>query len=378
MNRKVFCIVAKILRNAHAHHKQQSVVLHLKWEGKAVPKKNTIDVIIGSYGTKEASTIHWLTFDITNGMFHEVMAIDGLENPSFLTLNKDLTRLYAISEVEEGKVHSFRVNHQSKSIQLLNTKPTYGAPCYVMVDSDEQYVFSANYGGGSIVTHHLQNDGSLGRSADCKVHGNMQSNVSNIHTIRQVRDTNYYIATDLGQDRLYVYIQSDNGSMKLHRTIEMPSGSGPRHIDFHPALNRMYVVSEFHWRVYTFQYDHDWNHIDCIQSTPTLPDNFKGDNYGADIHVTSQGDFLFTSNRGHHSLTSFRIKKDGTIEPLAYTPTLGEWPRNFAILPNSPYIIVANEHTNNIVGMVMKENGNLEQVTLPYTIQQPVCIQTLK
>lgn len=341
-------------------------------------KDASYDIIIGSYGTKEESTIHWLIFDTAKGSFHEVMNYKGIENPSYLTINKDKTRLYAISEMTEGNIHSFHINHQSKLIHPLNTRPTRGIPCYVMLDADEKYAFSANYGGGSIVSHHLKADGSLDTPSDFSVHGGTQSNnVSNIHTIRQVRNTNFYIATDLGQDKLYVYTLSLNGRMKLCQTIEMPDGCGPRHISFHPTLNRMYVVSEFHWRVFTFEYNHEWSHIHCIQSSPTLPDGFKGENYGADIHVTSSGDFLFTSNRGHHSLTTFNISWDGTINPIAYTPTLGEWPRNFIILPNSPYIIIANEHTNNIVGMMIKENGDLEQITKTYTIQKPVCIQAL-
>ena len=339
--------------------------------------RKSYDVIIGSYGTANEPTINWLTFYPTEGEFREIAHYKGVENPSYLTLNKNRTGLYVISEVEEGMIHSFHIDRQTKTIAHLNAKSTQGAPCYVTLDADERYVLSANYGGGSVVSHHLKKDGSLGTPSKPIVHGNTHSNKpSHIHTIRQVPHTDYYIATDLGCDKLYVLTFSKNGQIQLVRTIDVESASGPRHICFHPTKNRMYVVSEFKSCVFTFSYNNNLSDIHCVQVSPTLPKQFKGENFGADIHMTSEGKFLFTSNRGHHSLTTFRISPDGMIDPIAYTPSGGEWPRNFIILPDSPYIIVLNEHTDNIVGMKMDANGELQHITAPFTIPKPVCIQT--
>jgi len=275
-------------------------------------------------------------------------------------------------------IHGFEINKQNKMIHPLNMRPTHGAPCYVTLGENEQYVLSANYGGGSVISQQLEEDGSIGTSSDCIVHGKKDAHrTSHIHTIIQVPHTDYYMATDLGRDKLYTYTFRENNQLREHRTIDMETGSGPRHICFHPTLNQMYIVSEFKSCVYTFTYNNNMSDVRCIQSSPTLPNQYTGENFGADIHINSLGSFLFTSNRGHHSLTTFRISSDGMIDPIAYTPTAGEWPRNFMILPNSPYVIVANEHSDHIVGMKYDVNGELQQVTTPYPIPKPVCIKSI-
>ena len=341
-------------------------------------QRTSYDIIIGSYGTKDKATIHWLTLDIKEGKFRRLMAYKDIENPSYLTVNRDKTKLYAISEVDHGSIHSYQIDHHKNQLYKLNAKLTHGSPCYVTLTEDEQFVLSANYGGGSFISHYLNDDGSLGTSSDLLVHeASEPDRISHIHTIRNIPGTDYYIATDLGQDKLYVYMIDSKGQFHLQQTVDLPDRSGPRHISFHPTLNILYVITEFQSTVYTLTFTNDLSHMQFIQSSPTLPEGFLGNNYGADIHVTDSGKFLFTSNRGHHSVTTFKISSDGTIEPFTYTPTHGEWPRHFTILPDGPYMIIANEHTNNIVGMAIKDNGELEQVTAPYPIVAPVCIKSL-
>ena len=111
------------------------------------------------------------------------------------------------------------------------------------------------------------------------------------------------------------------------------------------------------------------------QTISTLPDEFTGDNTCADIHISSDGKFLYTSNRGHNSIAIFAVDKDsGHLTRIAHEPTRGETPRNFTLSPTEDYLLVANQTTNNIVCF----RRNIETGVLVYVDEieapTPVCL----
>src|SRR5699024_12797254 len=60
-----------------------------------------------SFPTRRSSDlIHWLEFDAKQETIRKVTSFTGIENPSFLTVNRKKDHLYAISEVDNGEVRS--------------------------------------------------------------------------------------------------------------------------------------------------------------------------------------------------------------------------------------------------------------------------------
>ena len=45
--------------------------------------------------------------------------------------------------------------------------------------------------------------------------------------------------------------------------------------------------------------------------------------------MSNDGKFLYLSNRGHNSITVFKIKNDHTLELIQRISTFGEFPRDF-------------------------------------------------
>jgi 6-phosphogluconolactonase len=53
-----------------------------------------------------------------------------------------------------------------------------------------------------------------------------------------------------------------------------------------------------------------------IQSTSTLPADYKGNNSTAEIQIDADGRFLYVTNRGHDSIAVYAIDaKNGTLTP---------------------------------------------------------------
>lgn len=87
-------------------------------------------------------------------------AISGVASPSFVTVNQAGNRLYTVSEIENGEVVSFEIDIINKKLREINCQTSGGAaPCYISLGQDDQCLFTANYGGGNVAVHPLNDDG---------------------------------------------------------------------------------------------------------------------------------------------------------------------------------------------------------------------------
>ncbi|UFT98677.1 lactonase family protein [Radiobacillus kanasensis] len=338
-------------------------------------------VFVGTYGGEGEDAIQLLLFDSKNGSLKKVTSTSGIASPSFLAVNHGQNRLYAVSEVDNGEVVCYDVDIKEATLTEINRQSTDGSsPCFVSLDKGEQWLFTANYGGGSVVAHALSEDGVLFPIADRKSYNaeNEKEKLSHPHSIAPIPNTNKFLVTDLGFDGLYLYqFNRDTSTLELVVEVAAVTGSGPRHFAIHPELQNIYVVNEFNSSISVYSYDDAIETLELVQQIETIPDDFKEDNYGADIHLSPTGSYLYASNRGHHSIATYKILGDGRLSSLQQTPTMGEWPRNFAIVPNAEYLLVANEHSDSIVVMKIDEEGIPRATEQVYSVHRPVCLKVM-
>ena len=112
-----------------------------------------------------------------------------------------------------------------------------------------------------------------------------------------------------------------------------------------------------------------------IETVSSLPAGYEQDSYGADIHLSSNGRFVYCSNRGHNSIAIFlRDTQTGRIKLIGNEPVQGDWPRNFAISPNGKFLIVGNQRSNNISVFSVNKNGSLTYTGKSISVPSPVCL----
>ncbi|MEL6986698.1 MAG: beta-propeller fold lactonase family protein, partial [Bacteroidota bacterium] len=111
-----------------------------------------------------------------------------------------------------------------------------------------------------------------------------------------------------------------------------------------------------------------------VASFSTLPDNFDGSNTCADIHISSDGQFLYASNRGHNSIAIFKIEADGSLIAKGHESTKGDHPRNFSLSPDEKFLLVANQKTNNIVSFKRDLATGMLSFASEVEAPAPVCI----
>ena len=85
-----------------------------------------------------------------------------------------------------------------------------------------------------------------------------------------------------------------------------------------------------------------------MQVLSTLPPGFSGKPWGADMHLTPDGRFLYTSERTSSTLAAFRVDPhSGRLTPLHWFPTVAQ-PRAFNIDPSGAYLLSSGQLSNSV------------------------------
>jgi 6-phosphogluconolactonase len=192
------------------------------------------------------------------------------------------------------------------------------------------------------------------------------------HQIITDLDGNHVFGVDLGADKVNVW-NLDSGTGKLiANTVPfapVASGSGSRHMAFHPDRQHAYVLSELASSVTVFSYDPVRAAFIWQQTISALPADFNGTNTAAEVRIHPSGRFLYTTNRGHNSVAMFEIEPEtGQLEVIGWESTRGQWPRGMNIDPSGNFLYAANQNTDNIaVFRIQLSNGKLKFSTLVNT-----------
>src|SRR5664279_5614589 len=114
---------------------------------------------VGSYTTPErggqGNGINVYRVDRRSGAFTHVQHLGGLENPSFLALNKAGSHLYSVHG-DRTEANAFTVDPQTGHIAPLNRQSTGGYnPVHLAFDATGRFLAVCNYGTDSVSYTHL-------------------------------------------------------------------------------------------------------------------------------------------------------------------------------------------------------------------------------
>ncbi len=360
-------------------------------EQPAAQTPDRLWVYLGTYTRKTSQGIYWAELDLQAGRLELKGLAAPLANPSFLAIHPNGQWMYAVGEMgdfqgkKQGAVSALAIQPDG-TLKLLNQQPSGGpGPCHLTVDSTGRYVVVANYGGGSVASLPIQQDGRL--QAPVSV---IQHTGSSVHPQRQqgphAHSVNFdptgklVIAADLGLDKLLVYrLEPTTGTLSPHDPpwVQVDPGAGPRHFAFHPSGRFAYVINELASTITAFTYQPDKGLFQPLQTISTLPEGFTGTNTTAEVQVHPSGRFLYGSNRGHDSLAIFTIDPaTGKLALKGHVSTQGKTPRNFGIDPTGQYLVAANQDSDNVVLFrIDTQTGQLMSTCRQIQVSMPVCVK---
>ena len=345
------------------------------------------DLLIGTYTEgSDSQGLYRLRFDAGSGLLEpNPRQVVASRNPSWLVLNAAATRLFVANENGPGqadpvgRVSSLAVHPSSNWLTPLTQAITLGdEPTHVALSADERYLFVSNYGsranpGGSLVVLPVDTRGRIGAPVQLAthpasgVHADRQQS-PHVHSAVLSPDGRTLFVSDLGADRLFAYrYDPANAERPLSPAdppaIELPPGSGPRHLLFSGDGTQAFATLELSAQVARF------DHVDGTLVLRQLVDlaaldERKAHSPGA-LHLAPDGRFLYVSDRAEtNQIRVFALRDHQSLEEIQRRDSEGREPREFAIDPSGNYLLVANQRSDSLVVMQRDPDSGLIGETL--------------
>ncbi|MFO2464389.1 lactonase family protein [Pseudomonas sp. 15FMM2] len=356
----------------------------------------TYELLVGSYTAGSSEGIYRLKFDSRSGRFsgQPVLAAQT-QNPSWLTVSKDQKRVYVVNENGPGqqdpvgRVSSYELNPQTFELTLINQVQSLGnEPTHSSSAKDERHLFIANYSvledpGGSLAVLPVDAEGKLSAPVQLSGHPasrvNPQRQASNhVHSVVSSPDGKYVFANDLGADRIFVYHYDPKANHELPLTpaepsfVQLPPGSGPRHLLFSADGKHAWLTMEMSAQIAVFDYqDGKLTQRQLVDMAAGQP---VSDKAGAALHASSDGKFLYVSNRGTaNQLLVYSIDpRTAQLNEIQRRSVEGDHPREFSLDPSGNFLLVANQKSNEIVVLERDpKTGLLGKTTQKLAIDAP-------
>ncbi|WP_259460845.1 beta-propeller fold lactonase family protein [Paraburkholderia sp. BL23I1N1] len=294
----------------------------------------------------DSQDISVFNLDKSNGSMTavETVGVGGTVMP--MSFSPDHLRLYAGLRSKPYRVVSFAVNPLDGRLIELGRAPLADSMAYVSTDATGRYLFSASYGGNLLAVNRIGADG---------VAGDVQQTIGTgpmAHAIRNAPDNRYVFASVLGADA-WLRLKFDASTGQLTEdaapAYSLPPKSGPRHFVFSADHRFAYLIDELDGKLHVLAFDGARDTVKPVQTISILPPNFWGDKpWGADLHLTPDGRFLYASERTSSTLAAYKISAaSGKLTRIGTFQTEKQ-PRGFNIDPSGQYLLAVGQLSTNL------------------------------
>ena len=284
--------------------------------------------------------------------------------PAPLVIDKNKKFLY-VGCRDSLEITTLLRNQKSGELEILNSTSLPSDPCYLALDKKNKFLFSAYYGAGIITVHSINKDGSINQRL-------IESIVTaqGSHCIQSNHSNNYVFSTAIAETKdndsnnsIFQYIFNQTTGQLIPNTpykLTLSEQLGPRHFCFHPQKNDLvYFSNEQGSSVSVSQINQKTGTLKYLQHISTLPENYNQENTCSQIHITSNGKFLFAPNRGHNSIASFSIDQNsGLLNKINHT-MVDPVPRAFNLDPSGEYLYVTGLTTGNLLTYKINSNNGI-------------------
>ncbi|WP_085640534.1 MULTISPECIES: lactonase family protein [unclassified Pseudomonas] len=341
--------------------------------GLSSASAETFQLLVGSYTAGASQGIYRMSFDSATGRIGpNPLQVVKSANPSWLTLSKDQRKLFVVNENGPGqkdpvgRVSSYAINPKTQALSLISQVQSLGnEPTHSSLSGDASHLFVSNYSvaedpGGTLAVVPVGSDGRLKPVVQMSAHPasrvNPERQASNhVHSTVSSPDGRYVFSNDLGADKVFIYRYDPKANPELPLTpaktasVELPPGSGPRHLLFSADGKHAWLTMEMSAQVAVFDYR------DGVLTQTQLVDLAAGqptsDKAAAALHASADGKFLYVSNRGTaNQMLVFAIDPaSGKLSELQRRSVEGDHPREFSLDPTGKFLLIANQKSNGIV-----------------------------
>jgi len=338
-------------------------------------------------GGPGAKGIYRSTFNQTDGKLSPAELAAEVGSPGFLALHPDGTKLYAVASFPGGPgAMGYRIQ-PGGGLEVINSSPTGdGGGAHIAVHPSGRFLLTAQYGAGSTALFPLDDAGRLGTAVIHRHTGGSRvvkgrQDAPHAHWCGFSPDGRFALVPDLGMDGVVIYrVDLERPAIERHGFAASVPGGGPRHLRFSPDGKFIYLLNELSLSVTTYAWEPQSGTARLLATVPALSEEAKAKeafNSAAEILVHPGGRFVYSSNRGHDSVTVYRADPaTSALSVIQVQPVRGAFPRNINLAPGGGWLLAAGADSNTVsVHRVDPASGLLTYQTKGViNVPAPICI----
>src|SRR5215475_7246655 len=307
--------------------------------------------------------------DMSTGALTPVGKAEAAKLVMPMTLSPNKKFLYAVVRSQPTRVLTYAIDPATGALSQKASAPLPDSMPYVSTDQTGRFLFTASYGGDKLAVSPIGENGLVEAEAIQVI-----PTGRNAHSILPDRGNKFVYAATLGANQVLQFtFDSKTGKLAANEpaAVSPEAGHGPRHLAFSPDNKYLYVLNELSGHVTQYAIDPGKGTLTLVDSissvpaeaglawgqaqapvgataapAPAVPKAEKPKVWAADIQITPNGKFLYTTERTTNKIALFTVAP-GTGK-LAYVTNFATeaQPRGIRIDPTGQFLVASGEKSD--------------------------------
>ena len=367
-------------------HLSKILIFSLISQFKIIGYTKPLDIFFGT-GGRGSDGIYHATFNPENGKFTPSKLAAKIGSPGFLATHPNGKILYSVGRWDEGSgALGYHIGKKGELTEFTRMICPDGGSAHIAAHPSGKFLITAQYGGGSVALFPLDSNGKLGKPTITEHQGGSKvvakrQESPHPHWTGFSPDGKYALIPDLGLDQIVIYkVDTKKLAITEHGVGQSVPGGGPRHMRFSTDGKFIYLLNELNLSVTTFAWDTKKGTAKRLTTAPAISEKVKAGesfNSAAEILVHPNGQFVYSSNRGHDTVSVYQANpKTGKLKVVQVQPVRGAFPRNINLTPDADWLLAAGADSNTISAhRINQETGKLTyQRGSVINVPSPICI----
>jgi 6-phosphogluconolactonase len=321
--------------------------------------------------------------DMSTGALTPVGKTEAAKLVMPMTLSPNKKYLYAVIRSQPTRVLTYAVDPATGALTQKASAPLPDSMPYVSTDHTGRFLFTASYGGDKLAVSPIGENGLVEAEAIQVI-----PTGRNAHSIMPDRSNNFVYAATLGANQVLQFtFDSKTGKLTANEppAVSPEAGHGPRHLTFSPDNKYLYVLNELSGHVTQYTIDPSKGTLTLVDSISSVPaeaglawgapqapvgaapapasvaaKDEKPKVWAADIQITPDGKFLYSTERTTNKIALFTVAPDtGKLTYVTNFATEAQ-PRGIRIDPTGQYLVASGEKSDRVsVYKIDKGTGRL-------------------
>jgi 6-phosphogluconolactonase len=325
--------------------------------------------------------------DMSTGALTPVGKAEAAKLVMPMAVSPSKKHLYAVVRSQPVRVLTYAIDPATGGLTQKASAPLPDSMPYVSTDQTGRFLFTASYGGDKIAVSPIGENGLIEAEAIQVI-----PTGRNAHSILPDRSNKFVYAATLGANQVLQFtFDSKTGKLAANdpASVSPEAGHGPRHLAFSPDNKNLYVLNELSGHVTQYAIDPSKGTltlVDSISSVPVeaglawgappapvgaasasasaAPKDDKLKVWAADIQITPNGKFLYSTERTTNKIALFTVAPGtGKLTYVTNFATEAQ-PRGIRIDPTGQYLVASGEKSDRLsVYKIDQGTGKLSERT---------------